>query len=516
MANENRLRLAPFQLSCLKVVLFALLPVLAGEADAGNVAQFEPNPIVFNQAATNDNQVVLMAAASEHDSALALLHSGYGCYPKHFWFTNWNSTDDYMKWDVALATGDVYRVYAKLSATANVPLRLSVVGITNRLDFTTRDIGWDKLDCGLIHIPSGTNQLVLQRTDDTSPVSILSLELIRESDRSAYEQRVGAFRSDTTWFSRSKYGLMTQFGAWGYPANGPQSSINDFANGFDVPKFVNLVTNTGCGYVIWSMTWWTYQMLAPIRSVNDLVPGDTTRTAKRDVVGELATALHAAGVRFMLYYHCGQDKHLGYDSTDFWRAQQFPEPDHTERGTGDRSVFFTNWVNIITEIGNRYGTNLDGWFFDDGLVIYYPAPFEHLGQAAKAGNPNRLISYNPWVAASTTDFEDVCFGEGSHGQSQFGSATVGGNGLFADGPYKGTLQHAMFTLEQDWGVHNEDQPITTRVNASQAISWVRSASARGVPLSFNIMMWADQTCSPSSLDVLMKLKNDVYGKITTK
>jgi hypothetical protein len=475
--------------------------------------QAAPDPVVFDQAATTDNLIVLMAAASEYSSSLTLLYSGPSYYPKHFWFSNWShGTNDFMKWNVALATGAVYHVYAKLSASAYVPLRLSVAGTTSALTCSTRNIGWDKLDCGTISIPAGTNQLVLRRdtTNTTDTISIISLELIRESDRAAYEQRIADFRADTTWLSQSKYGLMTQFGAWGYPPTGPQPSLQDFANGFNVTNFVNLVTNTGSKYVIWSLTWWTYQMCAPIGAVTNIVPGDTNRTATRDLVGELASALHRAGVRFMMYYHCGQDGHLGYNSTDWWQAQQFPEPDHTDRGVGDRSVFFNNWTNVITEIGNRYGTNLDGWFFDDGLV-YYPAPFERLGWAAKAGNANRLVCYNPWIATSYTDFEDVWMGEGSHGESQFGSTGTGGNGVFTDGPHKGILQHGMFIMEQDWGVHQQNQPITTQVSASQAIGWVQSASARGVPLSFNMMVWSDQTYSTNSLNVLLSLKNAIYG-----
>lgn len=482
-------------------------------APAGVIPQAAPNPMVFDQTATNDNLVVLMAAAAEYSDSLTLFNSGPSVYPAHFWFNNFNTTNQSLKWTVSLATGAVYYVYAKLSAGAVLPLQLSLAGSNTALNFTTRNIGWDKLDCGTIPLPGGTSQLVLRRNtaDTNDAISIISLELIRESDRAAYEQRVAGFRADTTWLSQAKYGLMTQFGAWGYPPSGPQPSLAAFANGFDVPRFVNLVTNTGCQYVIWSITWWTYQMCAPIPSVNAIV-GNTNRTTTRDLIGELAAALHQAGVRFTLYYHEGSDNQVGYDSTDWWRAQQFPEPDHTQRGVGDRTGFFNHWTDVITEIGNRYGTNLDGWFFDDGQVVYYPAPFERLGQAARAGNPHRLVCYNAWIATRSTDFQDVWMGEGSHGENQFGSGPVGGAGIFTDGPQCGLLQHGMFTMEQDWGVHQPSQPITTQITASQAIGWVQSASARGVPLSFDMMLWSDQTYSTASLNVLLNLKDAIYGQ----
>jgi hypothetical protein len=69
----------------------------------------------------------------------------------------------------------------------------------------------------------------------------------------------------------------------------------------------------------------------------------------------------------------------------------------------------------------------------------------------------------------------------------------------------------MFTMEQDWGIHQQNQAITAQISASQAIGWVQSASARGVPLSFNLMMWSDQTYSTNSLNVLLGLKNAIYG-----
>ncbi|MCX6873874.1 MAG: Ig-like domain-containing protein [Verrucomicrobia bacterium] len=476
------------------------------QALPSHAPQTSPDPIVFDQTATSDNLVVLMAAASEYSEGLNLLYAGASVYPKHFWFNNFNSANPFMKWNVALATGAPYHVYAKLSSGANVPLKLSVVGTANVLSFTTRAIGWDKLDAGIINIPSGTSRLVLQRdTTATDNIAIVALELIRESDRAAYEQRVAAFRADTTWLSQSQYGLMTQFGPWGYPPSGPRKSLEDFANGFDVPGFVNTVNKTGARYVIWSMTWWEYRMLAPIQALDDVV-GNGNRTSTRDVVGELAAALHQAGIRFILYYHTGQDSHLGYNSTDWWSAQQWPDSLFTDRASGDRSRFFNNFISVISEIGTRYGTLLDGFFFDDGMV-YYPAPFERLGQAAKVGNPNRLISYNEWIAASFTDFQEVIFGEADTGGARFGSVPAGGNGIYTDGPHKGLLQHGMFTMEQDWGVHSQNQAITTQINAAQAIGWVQSASTRNVPLSFNMMFWEDQTYSQASMDVLVAVKS---------
>ena len=111
---------------------------------------------------------------------------------------------------------------------------------------------------------------------------------------------------------------MFQYGSWCYPPTGPKKSMEAQANDFDVPAFVNMVKSTGASYVIWSLTWWAYDMFAPITSV-DAIVGHSNLTTTRDLIGEIANALDAEGIAFFLYYHLGQDSHVGYNSTDWWQ-----------------------------------------------------------------------------------------------------------------------------------------------------------------------------------------------------
>jgi hypothetical protein len=220
-------------------------------------------------------------------------------------------------------------------------------------------------------------------------------------------------------------------------------------------------------------------------------------TSTRDVLGEIATALHNKGIKLFFYY------------IHYMPGQSFP-PNFHSTGTGDRTTFFNNWSAVVGEIGRRYGTNLDGWFFDDACD-FYPAPFERLGAAARAGNPNRMLSWNAWVVARYTDFQDVWMGEGYHGENQFGSSALGSNGVFTDGPQKGLIGHGMFTLGSDWGIHTANQTIPTQASLSQLQGWVTSASTHGRPLSLDMEMWEDETTSPATLSLLAGLKSAVVG-----
>jgi hypothetical protein len=157
---------------------------------------------------------------------------------------------------------------------------------------------------------------------------------------------------------------------------------------------------------------------------------------------------------------------------------------------------------------------LDGIFFDDGM-IYYPAPFEKLEGIARTGNPSRIVSWNSWVMPRFTDFQDVYFGEGSHGEAGTGSAAAGGNGVFVSGPQQGLLQHGMFTVENwgDWGIHQQGQQIpgANALSNSALANDVTSAIARGVPLSLNMSMYEDGTVSDAALGQMYALNNSIHG-----
>lgn len=468
------------------------------------VEQSGDNPVLMDAIVSKpkDNIVFLMAAASRHSQGLTVFTS----VPKHFWIDNFGkNANDYLEWKVNVSEAGVYHVDALLSATTAQSLKLYVAETAQSLIFTPAISGWNKIDAGTISLPAGTSTLRLAKNStDLTAIVIKSLELVRESDRAAYLNRISQFKANSTDLSKSKYGLMFQYGVWGYPKTGAAKSMEDATNSFDVPKFVQMVKSTGAKYIIWSATWYQYRMQAPIQAL-DSIMGAKTLTTTRDLIGEVAAALKTEGIGFYLYYHSGLNQEPTWLAKQNWPANnQF-----SYTCTGNRTTFFNNWMSVVKCLGNRYGTNLDGWFFDDGCN-YYPAPFETLGEAARAGNPNRLISWNPWSGCRFTDFQDVQMGEGSHGEVATGSGAVGGNGVFTSGPQKGLLQHAMFVTEQDWGVHNANTVISTKITSQQAINWVTSASARNVPLSFDIMMWEDGSVSDSTLNVMKTLRKTFY------
>jgi len=487
----------------------SMIALMSGYAAAQSVVpQAGPVPQVLDQTSTTDNVQVLMASAAAHTSDITTFDPTEG--QKNFWIQGFTSASDYISWQVSAQAASSYQLTALVNSAAGQTFAVSVNG-SPAITFTADGV-FDKIVAGNINLSAGVNTITITRTGALSGDALFkSIELLQSSAISAYNARVAAARSDTTWLSQAPYGVMFSYGAWGFPDNvGPAKSLNQQAADFDVPTFVNKIGNSGASYVIWAISWWTYHMDTPLASPDAIVtaagggssPG---LTSSRDLIGEVAAALHAKGIRFGLYYHTGDD------DPAWWPYQNYPTG-FSATGIGDRRTFIKNWKQVVTEIGNRYGTNLDAFFFDDG-VIYYPSPFESMEAAAKTGNPARLISYNPYILPRFTDFQDVYFGEDHYGEPQTGSAPAGGAGIFVSGPYQGLLQHGMYMMDaNDWGVNPGSRSISDRGQSwsQNLISAYQSAHPRQVPVSWDIMMFEDGTLDDMDLNNFNNLRQVVY------
>jgi hypothetical protein len=279
------------------------------------------------------------------------------------------------------------------------------------------------------------------------------------------------------------------------PQHGPQKSYEQAVNDFDVDKFADMVAGTGAGFIAFATSWSTYYFPAPLKTWARVAPGQTT---KRDLIAELADALNKRGIQLMIYYHVGRtDK-------DFWT------------GPGARSMdkpaYFKEWEETIREIGLRYGSKLAGWWFDDGTTFYYPlqAPWKQLTEAAKAGNPARVIGYNSWILPKTTEFQDFACGEGGFPDRLVNEdeLPIGGTGIYLSGPQKG-LQ-ATVTLPNEggnWGHIPADTPIPPPNSSTpEMIAYFQKAVARKLVPIVNLELYQDGTPSPATVEEFKAIK----------
>lgn len=481
--------------------------------DSSTVAQGGLNPFPLDEGAIN----ALKANVAERSASTAESD------PKGMWIQNWNDPSQGFAWRVQAAHADEYSVDVLISGEPGS--KFEIAGPSNTISMTLPEgndhwgNNWNKISVpGGLNLPSGTSTITVRSPNPAGiatnknsykGMALLSLELIAQSQKKAIEERIQQCRSNARWLADAKYGLMFQWGEWGYPEHGEGRPWPKMIEDFNVERFADTVQSTGAGYVIWSVTWRTYYFPAPIRAIEQIMP---ERTSNRDLIGELAHALNRRGIKLMHYYHCG------YGDRE-WQVRNFSTTDPNQIGMDRR--FRDNWISIITEIGNRYGTRLAGWFIDEG---WYPSPFEDQNKALKAGNPDRIVSFNDWVRPRLTDFQDVQFGEAFNGLNDGAGKlfpngpSIGGDGVYVEGPHKGLQAHGMFILDGagygwEWGIWKPDTTISKpRWTNEQIVQMAKCAKERNVALSFNLLMYEDGTVSSDSLAAVRLFGNTLRGQ----
>ena len=414
---------------------------------------------------------------------------------QRIWVAGWKSQAQSFSWQVTAPTAGAYAVELVSSHVTEVV----VGGGQQPLQATVKAEGWEgwnRARLGVVRLHAGTNTLTLQLANDQSVDGMVrSLELIPVDAQASYQKRVDALRSNTAWMREGKYGVMLQYGSWGYPANGDKHPFEQVVKDFDVEKFARMVDEEmGAKWVIWSITWRGSHFPMPLKSVDAIVPGHTTT---RDLPADLAAALKKRGVKLMFYYH------PGHEDPAWWAANWGA---NATAARGDKARFLKNWQAVIAEIGNRYGDDLAGWFFDDG-ALYSPADFEMLTRAAKNGSAKRLASYNSWILPTFTDFQDIHMGEM---YTNANPADMDANGIYQSGPLKGNQAHCMVTVNSEgWGVWQPNTRIPLTMNAGQAIGLVKRATKRGEVISLNFDMYEDGTVTTKTLEMFHQLKKAI-------
>lgn len=475
--------IARFHRSAAILRVIALLSVNAMAAFSAFVPDFRVRP---------DDYTVLMAADAQRPPELKPFQAG--AHGK-FHVTGWTRPEQALEWEITVPEEDAYSINVLLRRHGTQALRVEISGATQMVSgmVPVSLRGWTRqtLD-GLLRLPAGKQRLVLRArsSNDTDPfsASVFSIELVRPAVRERLHAAALKLRSDTRWLQECRYGLMCHWTSQSFPRRGERKPYDQAVREFDVEGFAEQVRQTGAGFVVFTTSHAQHFFPAPLESLDRILLG---RTARRDLVADLADALNRREVKLFLYYHLGASSDPTWlKATGFWET--------------DTSRLFNNWTAMISEAGQRYGDRLAGWWFDDGAVSYYyrSAPWERLATAAKAGHPKRLVAFNPWELPSPTEFQDYFCGEGNTDPGMGGLVAVGGNGRISSGSHQGLQACATLITEQDWVHARKDTDIgSPKWNASQLTALLKEFIARkNVPI-FNLEIYQEGTLSPRSVEI---------------
>lgn len=404
-----------------------------------------------------------------------------------------------IQWDINVQKGGVYGIKAVVLGKGS---NLLVTCNDDLLKATANKNEWSRLDLGNVNLKPGRN-LVVVKVDAAQGFNFSNLELTTPSTKSSLLEKSMNQRTQPDWFKDAGYGLMFQWTNRATPLEGAIKDWDQKVEDFDVEAFVDMVESTGAEYVVWSATWGNQYISAPIKSLDKIISG---RTTQRDLLGEMANLLHNRGIKLIFYYH------YGYEC---YHSRDMPWLEAVGGLKGDKTQLYENLMTIVSEVGERYGDKLHGWWFDGGARYYnchfddskskegiLSAPFERITNAARTGNPERIVSYNSWIKPRVTEFQDYYGGEGA---KSFSNVI---DGVITSGRQLGLQAHGCFPLEKRWGHIDLNTPISKpKYSFEQLAEFISKAKKGRYPLSINLEMYEDGSVSPESLKLLKEIKS---------
>jgi hypothetical protein len=215
------------------------------------------------------------------------------------------------------------------------------------------------------------------------------------------------------WMKQGKWGVMTHYLAdWKAQTDHLNVTVaewNRLIDGFNVDGLADELQQAGASWYQISLGQNSGYYLSPNATYERIV-GEPGKCSRRDLISDLYEALHKRGIRLTVYLPSGAPaKDEKAVSALEWRNGAFPNRE-----------FQTRWEAVIREWSERWGNKVGGWWFDG---CYFPNSmyrsetvpnFKSFAAAARAGNPNAVVAFNPGVVyriLSMTPYEDFTAGE---------------------------------------------------------------------------------------------------------
>jgi hypothetical protein len=310
----------------------------------------------------------------------------------------------------------------------------------------------------------------------------------------------GQNRAD--WMRQAKWGVMTHYLAdWQARVHHLDMNIeqwNKLVDGFDVEAMANTLQSVGAGYYQISIGQNSGYYLSPNATYDKLTGARASKCSRRDLVADLAGALAKRGIRLMVYLPSGapaQDR--AADAALEWR-----------NGPNPNREFQAKWESVIREWSERWGGKVAGWWFDGcyfpNTMYRSPEPpnFASFAAAARAGNPDAAVAFNPGVVyrmLSITPHEDFTAGE-------IDKPELVAIRRAADGKIDGTQIHMLSYLGETWGMGGP------RFTAEQIVGFTRKVTDAGGAVTWDVPVELNGAMAPEFAAQLTALGKTMAAK----
>ena len=220
---------------------------------------------------------------------------------------------------------------------------------------------------------------------------IAAMVLALTSRLPAAEPNPADLRPNAVTFRQMRYGIFIHnvYGLTGWPDGRKSATLDQFANAFNARGFADEMASIGVEYVFFTAWHKSMYLLGPNKALEKWLPG---HTAKRDLVGEIADALQAKGIKLVIYAHPND----GHDLT----AAEQARIGYANRGA-DKNRVLNQFINeVYSELSERYGRkpNVLGYWWDNWWANGGCIDVPRLRKTVLAKFPGAIILSNMYDA----------------------------------------------------------------------------------------------------------------------
>ena len=224
-------------------------------------------------------------------------------------------------------------------------------------------------------------------------------------------------------------------------------------------------------------------------------------------MAEIIDALAPHGIRVFFYY-----PNVGDTADPDW-----------QRASGwlyDPASYASLQCDLVTEIGERYGSRLSGWWLDncyDPKVcpwkpwhLLHPSVSMHAqlydfacyAQALRSGNPDRAVTFNyagtgHWGSALGKGLVDYAAGESNH-LDRVPTAQLSGEG--------DSQWHSFVWMDEFWGHWTPGEVPPPRYDTEQVIAYISYCRKLGGAFTYNAAPYQDELIAEPTMAQLRQLK----------
>jgi hypothetical protein len=305
----------------------------------------------------------------------------------------------------------------------------------------------------------------------------------------------GNAKDRTAWMKEARWGIMNHYLAdWISRVENMEMSVeqwNNLIDKFNVEALAKQIESVGAGYYLITIGQNSGYYLSPNATYDSYVGIQPSKCSRRDLVGDLSEVLHQRGIKLMMYLPSGAPNGDSLAK----KALEWQNGPHPNR------EFQLKWEQVIREWSERWATRVEGWWFDGCYwpnIMYRscePPNFASFATAARAGNSESIVSFNPGVVYRTisiTPYEDYIAGE-------IDKPELISIKRAYDGEVDGKQIHVLSFLGEKWGMGSP------RFSVQQIVNWSRMVWDNGGVITWDVPIQSNGIIAQPFIDQLIAI-----------